>query len=148
MRRTVTCTHNWRRIWYLAWQFKCNLEKTCLECDDFLQLCQVDSDFPNFISFIIRTKYRIECLLSNVSRVMTLEKVVCISKYLTKFQMFRSAYRSGRMHVCQFGHRKGKTKWGHWKFFASLEDVISTKTLLFQLSVALYGGMLSLEAWH
>ena len=27
----------------------------------------MDSDFPHFISVIIRTKYRIKCLLSNVS---------------------------------------------------------------------------------
>ena len=65
-------------IWYLAWQFKCNLEKTCLECDDFLQLCQVDFDFPNFNSVIIWTEYRIECLLSNVS----------ISRHWKKFGVY------------------------------------------------------------
>ena len=95
--------------------FKNDFGWTCLECDDFLQLCQVDSDFPHFISVIIRTKYRIECLLSNVSNAIR-RSCVLILQCFTKFQMFRSAYRTGRMHDRQFGHRKNKTKWGHQQF--------------------------------
>ena len=95
--------------------FKYDFGWPCLECDDFLQLCQVDSDFPHFISVIKRTKYRIECLLSNVSNAIR-RSCVLILQCFTKFQMFRSAYRTGRMHDRQFGHRKNKTKWGHQQF--------------------------------
>ena len=90
--------------------FKNDFGWSCLECDDFLQLCQVDFDFPNFISVIVRPESRIECLLSNVS---ILWHSVFMSQCFTKYQMFRSTHGSGRMHDCQFGHRKDKTKWGH-----------------------------------
>ena len=99
--------------------FKNDFGWSCLECDDFLQLCQVDSNFPNIISFIIWTK----CLLSNVSNDI-IRSSVLISNCFTNYQMFWSAYRSGRVHVCQFCHRKNKTKWGHPTNGASYKSLV------------------------